>query len=218
MCLPKPSTFCLVNTGCSARLRGAHSLLGREKRLSPARFRTSSWIWHRSVSSSVRPNTSRTPLGEVTSTRAGATNFGSGTKRVTGPPASLSSASPVCKTRAADSTCRMGSGFFGASGSAPMSSLSIVALMTPRIISVPSGLRDLQPIPFSLLTSVCVSGRHAMAMCTLALPGGHQTRRVVIFAATALSPEVAGSNPVPAVSRKRPPEMTPGAVLMPLVV
>src|SRR5271155_564686 len=72
------------------------------------------------------------PQGEVTNTRAGATNFGSGTKRVIGPPASLSSASRVCKTRAAENTCRMGSGFFGTSGSAPTSSPSIVAVMAPR--------------------------------------------------------------------------------------
>src|SRR5271156_7043561 len=74
------------------------------------------------------------PQGEVTNTRAGATNFGSGTKRVIGPPASLSSASRVCKTRAAENTCRMGSGFFGTSGSAPTSSPSIVAVMAPRIV------------------------------------------------------------------------------------
>ena len=76
MCLPKLPTLCLVNTGCSARLRGAHSLLGRTKRLSPETFRISWWIRHRSVSPSVRPNTSRTPLGELTSTRAGARNLG----------------------------------------------------------------------------------------------------------------------------------------------
>jgi hypothetical protein len=56
-------------------------------------------------------------------------------KRVTGPPASLSSVSPVCNAGAADSTCRIGSGFFGASGSAPTSSSSIVAVMAPTIMS-----------------------------------------------------------------------------------
>ena len=42
ICPPNLRTFSLVNTGCSARLRGPHVSLGSTNRLSPANCRTSS--------------------------------------------------------------------------------------------------------------------------------------------------------------------------------
>ena len=68
---PKARTFCLVKTGCRARLRGSHCSLGRTNRLSPARCRTSSCTTHRSADASLRPSTSRMPLGEKTATTGG---------------------------------------------------------------------------------------------------------------------------------------------------
>ena len=103
---PKLRTFWLVNTGWRARLRGRHGSLGRTKRLSPARFRTSSWTMHRSAKASLRPRTSRMPFGEVTNTRGGTSQLGPSSIRVTGPPTSRSSSPPVWKTRTAFSNCR----------------------------------------------------------------------------------------------------------------
>ena len=60
---PNFRTFCLVNTGCNARLRGRHCSLGSTNRLSPAMFRTSSWMTQRSEDASLRPSTSRMRVG-----------------------------------------------------------------------------------------------------------------------------------------------------------
>ena len=118
---PKLRTFCLVNTGCNARLRGRHCSLGRTKRLSPAACWTSSWTMHRSEKASLRPNTSRMPSGENTATSGGINHFGPYCTRVIEPPASRNTSCPASRLRTAFSNCPMDSGFFGTSGNASTS-------------------------------------------------------------------------------------------------
>lgn len=108
MCPPNPRTLGLVNTGCSARRRGIHGSLGRTKRLSPPRSRTSSWTRHRSAEAWLRPRTSRIPAGEVTTTISGIIHFGPSLSRITGPAAWRSTSCPVWKWRTSGSNCRYG--------------------------------------------------------------------------------------------------------------
>ena len=80
----------------------------------------------------MRPNTSRIPFGDITATMGGNSHFGPNWMRVMGPPASRISSCPVSRVRTNFSSCRSGSGFFGTSGSALTSTVSVVVGFTSQ--------------------------------------------------------------------------------------
>ena len=80
----------------------------------------------------VAPSTSRIPLGDMTTTSGGTAHFGPSCTRVIVPPASRIGTCPLSRLRTAFTNSRIGSGFFGANGSAPTSGVPVPATVAPR--------------------------------------------------------------------------------------
>ena len=65
----------------------------------------------RSEDASLRPNTSRIALGDITATIGGNSYFGPNWIRVMGPPASRITSCPVSSLRTSFTNCQNGNGF-----------------------------------------------------------------------------------------------------------
>jgi hypothetical protein len=127
------------------RLRDNQGAFGRSTRLSPIKWRISRCTAVLSHASSLRPRTSRAPVGDVTQMIGPLSHFGPRVTLVTGPPESRSSSCPMWYSRIAFICCLNGSGFLGTSGRDPTSCSLILTMSSLLRRGRPVFYRSHQP-------------------------------------------------------------------------